>query len=400
MRIGIDLRPLQAETKHRGIGKSLEFFLKEIATFPLKDHLVLYIDGDTEKPAVLGLFPEAQIIQFNSHSITRKKYIRSIVNPWRPIRVSPNDIDVLLQYDVALGIPKNVPTVVIFHDLIPYLFHDEEKRIARTKSLKRTLKNKLAGTAYWQQYNRFLERYKFASTIIAISESSKNDYKRHLSFPTNQRLTVIPHGVDSSFFVARPQKLSMDLSTKITKPYFLYIGGIDYRKNVAGLLEDFLKVRQSHSAQLVLVGKEFSLQSQLDDLGWANIIDKHPDFKQDIIRPGFVSHDDLIALLSNASAFVFPSRYEGFGMPLLEAMAAGCPVITYSNSALREVAGTNGTIVSDGESFAPAMKRAITHPDDYAKKVSHARKWAQDFTWHKTANAILQELHRYGPLGK
>lgn len=246
MRIGIDLRPLQAETKHRGIGKSLEFFLRELATLTVQDKLVFYIDGNIEKPSILEAFPNTQTITFNSSSLSRKKYIRSVVDPWRPLRVSARDIDVLLQYDVALGVPRNVPVVIIFHDLIPYLFHEEEKENAKTDSLKRTLKNQLAGAAYWQQYNRFIRRYKYASSIIAISEASKNDYINHFPFSKKQHIVVIPHGVDKSFFTNKPKDLSSEIAKKVTKPYFLYIGGIDYRKNIAGLLEDFFTVRQAH----------------------------------------------------------------------------------------------------------------------------------------------------------
>ena len=401
MRIGIDLRPLQAETKHRGIGKSLEFLMKEIARLQIEDDLVFYIDSRVERPEILSIFPKERVIEIRSLSLTRKKYVRSIFNPWQQIKVSSDDIDVLLQYDATMGIPSNIPTVVIFHDLIPYIFHEEEKKLAKEAPLKRRLKNQLAGAAYWQQYNRFLKRYKNASTIIAISEASKNDYMHHFPRFDNQRIVTIPHGVNESFFIKKAQKLSPYLKEKITKPYFLYVGGIDYRKNIMGLVRDFLEARLSHNIQLVLVGKEFSLQEQLDDLGWSKTIGQYPaNFKKDIIRPGFIEHDDLIALLSNARAFVFPSRYEGFGMPLLEAMAVGCPVITYGNSSLKEVVGSHGSVISDGESFTPVIKKILTHPDEFLKKIPGARKKAGNFTWSRTSNSIIKELHRYKDTAK
>lgn len=397
MRIGIDVRPLQAETKHRGIGKSLEFFLKEALPLLKNDEIVFYIDGTITPPPIINLVPNAKIINFNSNPLTRKKVIRSIVNPWRPLTISKNDVDVLLQYDAALGIPNNIPVVVIFHDLIPYLFHKEEVVAAKTESFKRTLKNRLAGSAYWQQYKRFLKRYSNANTIVAISESSKNDYKDHFKIPENQRIITVPHGVDESFFTTKPATISKDLSKKITKPFFIYIGGIDYRKNINGLLGDFLKLRETHDAQLVLVGKEFALQDQLNDLGWQKLMEQKDNkkYEKDIIRPGFVSHEDLIALLNKASALVFPSKYEGFGMPLLEAMAVGCPVITYGNSSLKEVVGKDGVILPEGDSFTNAMKEALDKPDIFAKFTDNAKKRAKTFTWNNTAKAIIKELHHY-----
>lgn len=398
MRIGIDIRPLQAETKHRGIGKSLEFFLKEALPLLKDDLVVFYVDGETEAPSIIHSIKNSRVIKFDSIPLTRKKYIRSVINPWRALHVSPHDIDVLLQYDASLGVPKNVPTVVVFHDLIPYLFHSEEVVAAKTDSFTRTLKNRLAGSAYWQQYQRFLKRYAKAQSIIAISQSSKNDYKKYLNPPKGQRLVTIPHGVDSSFFAPAP-KLTSKLSSQITKPFFIYIGGIDYRKNITGLLSDFLELRKTHEAQLVLVGKEFALQSQLDDLGWQKLTKttNSGKFSADIIRPGFVSQEDLIALLSKAQAFVFPSKYEGFGMPLLEAMAAGCPIITYGNSSLKEVVADTGKILPEGESFTQSMKEALDTPENFKKLTIKAKKRAQSFTWNNTARAIITELHVYDP---
>lgn len=395
MRIGIDARSLQAETRHRGIGKSFEFFL-QAANGLLRDHdLTFYVDGSLEVPDILRTFSNSKIIYFSSLSLLRKKYIRSIFLPWRALQVNPKDIDVLLQYDASLGVPNNVHSVVIFHDLIPYIFHDKERLATKTNSWRRTLKNRLAGAAYWRQYLRILKRYPRASTIISVSESSKRDYLNHFKKLADQRIVTIPHGVDASFFSKKIPVLSKNISNTITKPYFIYIGGIDYRKNIKLLLNNFTEVRKSYSIQLVLVGKEFSLQDQLNDLGWANLEDSYPEYISDIIRPGFISHDDLIALLNGAEALVFPSLYEGFGMPLLEAMAVGCPVIAYNNSSLPEVIGPYGKLLQEGASLEGAMIDVINNKSLYSKIAKQARKHALSFTWERTATAIIDELKRF-----
>jgi glycosyltransferase involved in cell wall biosynthesis len=393
MRIGIDVRPLQAETKHRGIGKALEFFLRELALHGSEDEFVFYVDGKLPTPDVLQKFSRPRLITYSSPTLTRKKYIRSIVTPWRALRVSHRDIDVLLQYDAALGIASNVPSVVIFHDLIPYLFHEQEKRAAITPSWRRTTKNKLAGAAYWQQYLRILKRYRHARTIIAISETSKRDYISHFPPVPTQHLTVIPHGVDESFFKPAP-RLSTALSKQVGKPYFVYVGGIDYRKNIAGLLKDFFELRSKQDARLVLVGKEFALQDQLDDLGWSSFMTQYQEYESDVIRPGFVSHEDLIALLSASNGLILPSLYEGFGMPALEAMATGCPVVAYDNSATAEVVKGYGTVLPDGDSFTATMEDLLRRPAHYTQLVSKAQQHARRFTWSATVEDILLELHQ------
>jgi alpha-1,3-rhamnosyl/mannosyltransferase len=396
MRIGIDLRPLQAETKHRGIGKSLEFFLEAAAPLLSSEKLVFYIDQHIDQPSILSLYPKARLIFFNSLAFTRKKYIRSIVTPWRALEVNAKDIDVLLQYDVALGIPKNIPTVTVFHDLIPYLFHEHEKALIRQVPFRRSIKNRLANAAYWQQYLRIIKRYQNAAAIIAISKASKQDYISHFNPDKKQRISIIPHGVNESFFSLPVTPLSPDLSRQITKRYFIYVGGIDYRKNISRLLEDFFTFRKTHDAQLVLIGKEFALQEQLDDLGWQAIIEKYGDkYISDVIRPGYISHDDLISLLHNADAMLFPSLYEGFGMPPLEAMAAGCPVVTYDNSSLGEVVGDSGVLLENGSSLIPAMEDIMLHPAKYHRLAKKAQTRARSFSWETTASNIIKELRRY-----
>ena len=392
MRIGIDARPLQAETKHRGIGKSLEFFLHALVARKTDDEFVFYVDGGLPIPEVVAAFTNARLVTYTSPELTRKKYIRSIIAPWRPIRASRRDIDVLLQYDAALGIPHTVPTVVIFHDLIPYLFHEQEKQAAITPSLRRTTKNKLAGAAYWQQYLRILKKYHHAHTIIAISETSKRDYLEHFPGEHHQRLVVIPHGVDQSFFQS-PHRLSPTLAKTVMGPYFVYIGGIDYRKNIAGLLKDFFELRETHDAKLVMIGKEFALQQQLDDLGWSSLMEQYGAYESDVVRPGFVSHEDLIALLSASNGLILPSLYEGFGMPALEAMATGCPVVAYDNSATAEIVKGYGTVLPDNTSFTGSMKDLLENPSRYKKIADEARSRAREFTWDHTVDAILKELH-------
>src|SRR5438132_1269401 len=119
MRIGIDARPLQAETRYRGIGKALGFFLEDFrGLLGPDDQVVFYTDPLLPQPPELERFKNHRVISVTSTALGRKKYIRSVLPPFAPIKPRPQDVDVLLQYDAALGVPRSVPTVTMFHDLI------------------------------------------------------------------------------------------------------------------------------------------------------------------------------------------------------------------------------------------------------------------------------------------
>ncbi len=392
MRIGIDLRPLQGETQFRGIGKSLEFFLETISEMKNSKHsYVLYVDETLAVPPITKLFPESKIIRVKGSPLGRMRYVRSVLPSYTPIRPSHKDIDILLQYDASLGVPRNIPTFVVFHDLIPYLFRGKEKKIPAAGLRK--YKNKLAGAMYWKKYLRVLNTYKNAAHIVAISEASKRDLIKYVRGVKASKISVIPHGVR-----ALESKGSASVLVKkiVDSPYLLYVGGIDLRKNIIELLRTFFALKPNHpELKLVTVGKEFELTSQLEDLGWTELLRSHPDYATDVIRPGFLSENDLAYIYNHASAFVFPSHYEGFGMPILEAMSAGCPVVAYANSSIPEVAGDAAILLKNKDSFADAVEQLLNNKPLREKLAKAGKKQAKLFTWQKTAERILLTLENH-----
>lgn len=392
MRIGIDLRPLQGETQYRGIGRSLEFFLETLSQSKATGHVyVLYMDRSLSAPSIVKLFPDSRIIYVKGSPLGRMRYVRSVLPSYPPIRPSHKDVDVLIQYDASLGVPQSVPTFVIFHDLIPYLFRNQEKKLPA--SGLRKVKNSLAGNLYWKKYLRVLKKYRHAAHIIAISEASKRDLIKHVPGVKESKVSVIPHGV-------RPLKDNEPASESVMQitqhPYLLYVGGIDLRKNIVGLLKTFFELKPKHpNLKLITVGKEFELTSQLDDLGWTELLNKHKTYAKDVIRPGFLSESDLSYMYKHASAFVFPSLYEGFGMPILEAMAAGCPVVAYSNSSIPEVAGEAAILLQDNQPMADTVEKLL---NDKKLRMSLVKKgWQQVelFTWQSTTTQIIRLIERH-----
>ncbi len=389
MKIGIDARPLQGETQFRGIGKSLGYMLEAFLASHLGNNsYIFYVDSGLPIPELLRKFPNYKLITVNSLALGKKRFFRSVLPSFRSPRPSRRDIDVFFQYDAALGIPITVPTVTIFHDAIPLLFKGKEPK--QYVSGLRKYKNALAGSLYWKKYQRVLKRYKRSRKLIAISHSSKKDFLKHIGGVATKNIAVIPLGVTGFDSSGKVSSRIKDLSKQ---PYILYVGGIDLRKNVKGLLETFYSLKKTNpDLRLITVGKEFELGSQLRDMGWHDILDSNKDFARDVIKPGYVSQGDLAHLYKHAVAFVLTSRYEGFGMPILEAFQAGCPVVAYDNSSIPDVAGDAALLVEDGQALAPAIQRLIGDPALRENLVARGHKQAKQFTWERAANATVDVL--------
>jgi len=176
----------------------------------------------------------------------------------------------------------------------------------------------------------------------------------------------------------------------LSKPYFLFVGTIEPRKNLLVLLEAFrlFKERKSADVQLVIVG----------GVGWKSkeffaALEHHP-FKADIVRPGFVQTIDLPVIYSSAIAFVYPSKYEGFGLPILEAASCGTPIITANNSSLAEAGGPGALYCRSGDSVALASRLEALHADQDLRDdlSSKCLVHAEQFTWDRFAEEILALL--------
>jgi glycosyltransferase involved in cell wall biosynthesis len=177
---------------------------------------------------------------------------------------------------------------------------------------------------------------KKADKLIAVSESTKRDILKWYPDIDESKIKVIHHGFDDSLFRNAPIDVNVLQQYHIqSKQYLLYVGAIQPRKNIKVLLAAFADARTNNpEMKLVLAGEKAWLWKETIEA-----IENHP-FKDDIIVTGKVSFAVLATLYASAKMFIFPSLYEGFGIPVLEAMAAGVPVICADNSSLPEVGGT------------------------------------------------------------
>ncbi|MFA5412997.1 MAG: glycosyltransferase family 1 protein [Patescibacteria group bacterium] len=231
-----------------------------------------------------------------------------------------------------------------------------------------------------------------ATKIIAVSEFTKNELIDFFKISAG-RIAVVPNGYDSESYkiIEDGTAVAKVLEKyKITEPYILYTGRLELKKNTPGLIEAFKVLKKSYNQplKLVLVGQPgFGFEKVTKAIA-------ESDLQNDIIMPGWVAREDLPYLMSGARAFVFPSFYEGFGIPVLEAMACGTPVVASGIPALREVAGEAAYLVDPdfSENIAEGINRVLT--DEHLRKDLKIRGLARvkDFSWEKCARETWKVL--------
>ena len=229
--------------------------------------------------------------------------------------------------------------------------------------------------------------------VITISENSKREIISTYRVPKN-KVEVINPAIDHDAYYPRSKDQVIKIKKKfnITKPYILYTGTLEPRKNIVGILDAYANlptsIRDTHT--LVLAGGR----------GWKDEEIRHrlEQYKDlDIILTGYVDDSDLPALYSGAKVFVFPSHYEGWGMPPLESMACGTPVITSNNSSLPEVVGDAGIMLDakDTKGLTKSIQKVITDKNLHNKMVTAGINQAKKFSWDKSAQKlydIIQEM--------
>jgi glycosyltransferase involved in cell wall biosynthesis len=230
-----------------------------------------------------------------------------------------------------------------------------------------------------------------AARVITVSEASKRDILRYFRVPES-RIDVIYNAIDDRFWQG-PNADEMMLVReryRLTDPFILYAGNIKPHKNLERLIEAFHLMRQSSAelanVQLLIIGDEISKYATLRRAVHRHKLHKHVRFF------GFVSDQTLAALYRLADAFVFPSLYEGFGLPPLEAMASGTPVVTSNVSSLPEVVGNAALMIDPYEpaAIAEAMHRVLTdaalRADLRAKGLARAR----EFSWERSIKRVRE----------
>ena len=265
------------------------------------------------------------------------------------------------------------------HDFIPALFPDEYLDVT---------------PSYRTWYLKRLGRLRHCDLLIADSEATRRDALRFLGV-ANERIVTVPLAADEVFYpraAETPEAGAVLHDHGITKPFVLFTGNEDFRKNIDGMLQAYAllpgEVRAAHQLVLTQVGDPAVFAARLRRLG----LDA-----REVVVTGAITDEELATLYSLCKVFAFPSLYEGFGLPLLEAMACGAPVLAGDNSSLPEVVGRADALVDASHPPSIAAKLAALLADDDARRdlSDHGLRRAREFTWAATAMetwAALEDL--------
>lgn len=261
------------------------------------------------------------------------------------------------------------PSVITICDLTTLLFPQFHTRMNR-----------------WYQRLALPGMLRRADAIIAISQATKDDLIQHLRVDP-ERIYVTPLGVDHNRFVAQPPgaaNAQVRSALGIEVPYLLAVGTLEPRKNLVTLLHAYATLSPA-TPPLVLAGGQGwgnpALAALIDTLG----------IRERVHLTGYVADELLPSLYGAAEIFVYPSFYEGFGLPVLEAMACGAPVITSNTSSLPEVAGDAALLVDpqDHEALAAVLSRLVGDEKERRTLSERGIERAQRFTWQHTAQITL-----------
>ena len=298
-----------------------------------------------------------------------------------PIEVVTGRVDVFHEPDFVL--PPTLPstrTVLTVHDLT--FIRDPESAFPRLRRyLNRVVPRSVARAVH----------------VLADSVATKNDVVE-LFGTQPDKITVLYGGVDARFAsVQEPDRLAaVRARYGIGQgPFILGIGTIQPRKNYRRLIQAFADLNPSASGlQLVIAGGKGWMYDQI----FAEV--KQLGLEGHVIFPGFVDDDDLPALYSAAEMLAYPSIYEGFGLPILEAMACGTPVVTSRTSSLPELAGDAALLVepTDVAAIADAMRRLRQDAGLRSQLVAQGFGQARKFTWEKAAHQLLSVYEALGAL--
>lgn len=230
--------------------------------------------------------------------------------------------------------------------------------------------------------------------VLTVSESSARDIVEYAGVPA-ERVDVVPCGVDLELYRPGDPEAGRALARErfgVRGPYLLYVSRLEHPgKNHVGLIRAWNLLRErGFDVELLLAGGDWNGAEAVRAEAAAS------PWKEDIHLPGFVSDADLPALYAGAEALSFPSLYEGFGLPVLEAMAAGCPVACADRSSLPEVAGDAALLYDpeDPGSQARALERLLREPALREELRRRGRERARAYTWRRAAEGVIQSLER------
>lgn len=365
MKFSIDARGINLY-KGSGIGTYTENLLRELLNIDTKNNYSIFWTGENYE----------NYKKDNSKIIfTSRKHGTFYENYYYPNYIEENNIDMhhIPQNGIGLNELYTSPLVVTIHDLIPYILPET------------------VGRGYLQRFLRDMPLIVNNSKIIlTVSEYSKKDIMKFFPFVNEEKIFVTPLAANKSYKPLNKSNCIEYIKNKysIDSPFILYIGGFSTRKNVKELIIAFNKIKKSlkKDYKLVLCGSIKDEGVKLQNLCKELLIDDK------IIFTGFIPDDELPLFYNAAEIFVYPSLYEGFGLPPLEAMSCATPVITSNLTSIPEVTKDCAILIDpfNKDELASSILNLLNSESLLQEYSQKGYKNSLNFTWKNTAIATLK----------
>ncbi len=387
MRIAIDCTA--AVRQGGGVGRYTRGLVETLAGIDRRSEYVLFIAGEGigrveawKGEGLPGFGVSGFPANFHLRAVPLSHRILTIL--WHrlgvplPVEIFTGGVDIFHAPDFVLPPVRGAKTIVTVHDL----------SFMRTPHCAPPRLRAYLNEVVPRSIGR-------ADVILADSQNTRHDIIALLDVAP-EKIAVVPAGVESRF---RPIDQAAELERvqrhyKLERPFILSVGTLEPRKNFVGLIEAYKLLGEARNRDLKLViagGKGWLYEEIFATVERLNLNER-------VIFPGFVADEDLPALYNLAQLFAFPSFYEGFGLPPLEAMACGTPVVTSNSSSLPEVVGQAGIMVEaqDTEGLAQAMER-VSNDEDLRRSMREAGlRQAKQFTWEEAVKKLLKAYRRLG----
>ncbi len=375
MKIGIDLHTASGITQ--GTRTYTINIVKHLLKLDHQNEYNLYVTGNHNYFKSL----------FSQENVFFKKVFppqRLIRIPFSfPIKLAMDSIDIFhCQY---MGPPFSLtPQIVMLHDIIhEYMPEHYPKSLCRLMQMFYPLSARKA------------------SRILTVSESSKRDIMKYYKIPEH-KIIVTYNGVSEDFHPINDKEKSKDILNKygIKGEYILYVGRLEPRKNISGLIKAYHQIKRNNvKHKLVLAGTKYFQHEEIFETV------NNLELQEEVIFPGSIKDEDLPLLYNCATLFVYPTFAEGFGIPPLEAMACGTPVISSNTSSIPEVVGNAGILIDpyNTEELASAILTVLRDSNLRERMKFEGLKRAKSFTWENAAKKTLMayyEIYDEGKKGK
>lgn len=364
MKIGIDIR--SAAGNKAGKGWLTYHIVQNLLKLDLDNQYILYTQDGI--PAFAG-YKNAEMRIIKGKSIFwHRNVIKDAKREELDIFVAPSS------YIIPAFLPKSIKSIIFVHDLVAFLFpnnHNKKAVLIERMLLKRALKK--------------------ATMVMTISENTKRDIVSFFNYP-EEKIKIAYCSAGENFKPLNKEELdAFAKETELPKNFFLAVGTLEPRKNYVNLIEAFNIFSKKYSDfHLLIVG----------GLGW-KYEEIHEKIKKLYLQKkvhllGYISEKSLVKLYNLSKALVFPSIYEGFGIPPLEAMKCGCPVIASYTSSIPEVVGDAGILINPGEpvEIAAAMAKIINNQNLRAELKNKSLLQSKKFSWESSAKKLLNVINR------